>query len=114
MAKETLPTIPVERIEKVIYVIRGERVMLDSDLAEIYGVSTSNFNKAVKRNMRFPVDFMFQVNAEEFESLRFHIRTSARFWILGLRILECAIATFLPHHRDDRCSSITSIHSSSV
>ena len=52
MVKQTLPTIPVERVENFIYLVRGERVMLDSDLARIYGVSTSNFNKAVNE-MRF-------------------------------------------------------------
>lgn len=69
--------IPIERIEQKIYVIRGERVMLDSDLAEIYGVETKMFNRAVKRNInRFPEDFMFQLTAEEYESLRFQIGTS--------------------------------------
>lgn len=71
--------IPIERIERKIYVIRGERVMLDSDLAEIYGVETKMFNRAVKRNLkRFPEDFMFQLTAEEDESLRFQIGTSKK------------------------------------
>jgi hypothetical protein len=52
--------IPVEIIEKKILLIRGEKVMLDADLAELYGVETFNLNKAVKRNIdRFPEDFMF-------------------------------------------------------
>jgi phage regulator Rha-like protein len=73
--KESL--IPIERIEQKIYVLRGERVMIDSDLAEIYGVTTFNFNKAVKRNInRFPEDFMFQLTKEEYESLRFQIGMS--------------------------------------
>ena len=55
MTNHSLVNLPVERIEKSIYVIRGEKVMLDSDLAKLYGVSTANFNKAVKRNLdRFP------------------------------------------------------------
>jgi hypothetical protein len=69
--------IPIERIEQKIYVIRGERVMLDSDLAEIYSVETRVFNQAVKRNLhRFPEDFMFQLTAEEDEHLRFQIGAS--------------------------------------
>lgn len=55
-----------------IYIIRGERVMLDRDLAELYGVSTGNLNKAIKRNFeRFPDDFMFQLSKKEFENLMF-------------------------------------------
>jgi hypothetical protein len=54
--------IPVEIIEKKILLIRGEKVMLDADLAELYEVETFNLNKAVKRNIdRFPQDFMFQL-----------------------------------------------------
>ena len=69
--------VPVERIEHSILAIRGKRVMLDSDLAEIYGVETKNLVRAVKRNSeRFPEDFMFQLTREEFESLRFHLGTS--------------------------------------
>ena len=58
--------VPIERIARAILVIRGEKVMLDSDLAALYGVTTGNLNKAVKRNAeRFPIDFMFQLDAEE-------------------------------------------------
>ena len=58
--------IPVERIAAQIYVIRGQSVMLDSDLAELYGVSTNRLNEQVKRNVRrFPDDFSFQLTAEE-------------------------------------------------
>ncbi|MFZ0827205.1 MAG: ORF6N domain-containing protein [Verrucomicrobiia bacterium] len=58
--------VPVERIEKAILSIRGEKVMLDSDLAELYGVSTGALNQAVKRNLgRFPRDFMFQLTEIE-------------------------------------------------
>jgi len=64
--------IPAERIEKAILLVRGQKVMLDRDLAELYGVTTGNLNKAVKRNLdRFPPDFMFQLKQEEYESLRF-------------------------------------------
>lgn len=63
--------IPIEQIANRIYLIRGEKVMLDSDLAELYQVETKNLNKAVKRNSRrFPEDFMFALTAGEAESLR--------------------------------------------
>jgi hypothetical protein len=63
--------VPVERIEKEIYLIRGERVMLDRALASLYGVSTKAFNQAVKRHrQRFPSDFMFQLTLEETQALR--------------------------------------------
>ena len=66
--------IPVEMIEKKILLIRGEKVMLDADLAELYGVETFNLNKSVKRNIdRFPQDFMVQLTKEEADSLRFQI-----------------------------------------
>jgi len=69
--------ISVSRIEQKIYLIRGQRIMLDADLAQLYGVKTKILNKAVKRNLeRFPEDFMFQLNNQEVESLRFQIGTS--------------------------------------
>ena len=59
-------------IKNLIYEIRGFKVMLDSDLARLYGVTTFNLNKAVKRNIqRFPLDFMFQLTKEEYNSLIF-------------------------------------------
>ncbi len=71
------PVIPVERIASRIYLIRGEKVMLDSDLAELYGVMTGNLNKAVSRNLkRSPQDFMFQLSHDEVESLIFQIGTA--------------------------------------
>jgi hypothetical protein len=70
--------IPVERIAARIYLIRGDKVMLDSDLAELYGVQTKALNQAVTRNRdRFPEDFMFRLSAEEFETLRSQIVTSS-------------------------------------
>ena len=69
--------ISIEKIDKAIYVIRGDSVMLDRDLAVLYGVETKILNKAVKRNLqRFPLDFMFQLTQDEAESLRFQIGTS--------------------------------------
>lgn len=69
--------VPIEMIERKIYLIRGQKVMLDSDLAELYHVETKILNKAVKRNeQRFPKDFMFRLTAEEMEFLRFQFGTS--------------------------------------
>lgn len=65
-------------IENKIYEIRGQKVMLDFDLAEMYEIETKNLNKAVKRNIeRFPNDFMFQLTKEELSNLRFQIGTSS-------------------------------------
>ena len=75
MGKEV---IPIERIARAILVIRREKVMLDSDLAALYGVTTENLNKAVKRNAkRFPTDFMFQLDAEEVANLKFQFGISS-------------------------------------
>lgn len=66
--------IPVEMIERKIYFIRGHKVMLDSDLAELYGVETRALIQAVKRNIgRFPSDFMFQLNFQDVAALRSQI-----------------------------------------
>ncbi len=64
--------VPAEKIEQSILLIRGQKVMLDKDLAALYGVETSALNRAVKRNAdRFPEDFMFQLTIEETEGLRY-------------------------------------------
>src|SRR5664279_5454465 len=69
--------VAVELIERRIYLIRGQKVMIDSDLAELYQVPTKALNLAVRRNgMRFPGDFMFQLSQEEADSLRFQFETS--------------------------------------
>ena len=69
MANETTYT-PVRRIEDLIYLVRGQRVMLDSDLAKIYGVTTGQLNQAVKRNVaRFKDGFAFQLSSHEFSAL---------------------------------------------
>ncbi len=74
---KTLAIVPVERIESRILLIRGQKVMLDSDLAEVYQVSTKRLNEQVKRNReRFPEDFMFQLTHEETETLRSQSATS--------------------------------------
>ena len=70
--------IPIERIARAILVIRREKVMLDSDLAALYGVTTGNLNKAVKRNaQRFPTEFMFQLDTEEVANLKFQFGISS-------------------------------------
>jgi len=67
----------ISHIEKRIREVRGQRVLLDHDLAAAYGVQTKNLNKAVKRNLgRFPKDFMFRLTAKEYRALRFQIGTS--------------------------------------
>jgi phage regulator Rha-like protein len=61
--------------------IRGERVILDADLAELYGIETRRLNEQVRRNIeRFPQDFMFQLSAEEFSNLKSHFATSRSGW----------------------------------
>jgi hypothetical protein len=68
--------VPVERIENAILVLRGHKVMLDTDLAALYGVSTKRFNEQVRRNhSRFPMDFMFQLTGEEWDALRSQFAT---------------------------------------
>jgi hypothetical protein len=69
--------VPTERITQSILVLRGQKVLLDSDLAALYGVPTKRFNEQVKRNLeRFPDDFMFQLTENEFAALRSHFATS--------------------------------------
>jgi hypothetical protein len=70
--------VPVEKITSKIYLIRGQKVMLDRDLAALYGVETRVLKQAVKRNItRFPVDFMFELSRAEFNNLRSQIVTSS-------------------------------------
>src|SRR5213080_949238 len=70
MTKRAPAAIPNELIDQKIYLIRHHKVMLDEDLAELYGVTTGNLNLAVRRNpKRFPADFMFQLNREETQAL---------------------------------------------
>lgn len=70
--------IPQEIIENKILLIRGKKVMLDIDLARLYGIETKTFNRAVKRNLeRFPEEFMFQLNQSETKNLRYQIGTSS-------------------------------------
>jgi len=69
--------VPVERIVKGIYLIRNKKVMMDRDLAELYGVDTAQLKRAVKRNIeRFPPDFMFELTKQEMEDWRCQFGTS--------------------------------------
>jgi hypothetical protein len=71
--------VAVERIEKLIYLSRGQKVMLDSDLAEIHGIPTHRLNEQVRRNLsRFPEDFAFQLTRQEFANLISQIAISKR------------------------------------
>jgi hypothetical protein len=73
-----LSLVPSERIDKLIIIVREQKVILDRDLAALYEVSTGNLNKAVSRNIdRFPADFMVQLTAGELRSLIFHFGTSS-------------------------------------
>jgi len=79
MPKKELPLLMMEqKILNKIYIIRGEKVMLDSDLAEMYGVETKVFNQSIKRNLeRFPKDFMFTLREREWTNLRSQFVTSS-------------------------------------
>ena len=94
--------IPVERIEQCIFLIRGEKVMLDRDLAELYGVETKRLNEAVKRNNeRFPEDFMFKLdksesdqlvaNCDRFRSLKHAVSTPYAFTEQGVAMLSSVL-----------------------
>jgi len=98
-----------QKILNKIFLIRGEKVMLDRDLAAMYGVETKVFNQAVKRNIeRFPKDFMFTLSAKEWENLRSQIVTSSwggtryRPNVFNIfMVLQELIATqSLPTHRE--------------
>ena len=75
---QQISVIPDETVMSKIYFVRNEKVMLDSELAELYGVETRRLNEQVKRNIdRFPEDFMFQLTETEFENLKSQIATSS-------------------------------------
>ena len=82
LTKDSL-TVSVQLIERRIYLIRGHKVMIDVDLAELYGVPTHRLNERIKRNRkRFPDDFMFQLTKDEAENLR------SQFAISSLQVLR--------------------------
>lgn len=84
--REKMSEITAKKIEKMIYVMRGQKVMLDSDLAELYEVETKILKRAVRRNIeRFPDDFMFELTKEELENWRYQFGTSNKEK-MGLRV----------------------------
>lgn len=104
MSKSDLPAVSNELVMRRIHTVRGHKVMLDSDLAELYQVETRVLNQAVRRNpARFPADFMFTLTADEWEILKSQIVTSS--WggrrKLPLVFTEQGVAMRLPRE----CSS---------
>ena len=86
--------IPTERIEQAIFLIRGQKVLLDADLALIYGAPTKVLNQAVKRNLRrFPSDFLFRLTVEELEAIQSQIAAGSN---------RSQIVTGSQKHRDPR------------
>ena len=81
MATASVPqasSIAVERITRSILILRGQRVLLDAELAALYGVTTKRLNQQVRRNAkRFPADFLFELAAEEFANLKLHFASSS-------------------------------------
>lgn len=97
--------VPAERIEQIIHVVRGQRVMLDSDLAKLYGVSTKVLNQAVKRNAdRFPRDFAFRLSAVEVRNLRSQLVVSRSQPIDSIEsnLNQSQFVTGSQKHRDPR------------
>ena len=91
-APPTAATLPIEQVAQCIVLLRGQKVILDADLAALYGVPTKRFNEQVRRNLeRFPADFMFQLTNQELRNLRsqFATSSSAPAWG-GRRYLPCA------------------------
>ena len=73
--------VTLDQVERSIYLIRGQKVMLDSELAELYGVTTGRMNEQVRRNIeRFPDDFMLQLTRDEFDNLISQFATSSSGW----------------------------------
>ncbi len=86
IAKKLASVLPDEVVMNKIYLVRGQKVMLDSDLAKLYGVQTRVFNQAVQRNIqRFPEDFMFEMTKEELENWRSQFVTSNSSLKMSLR-----------------------------
>src|SRR5271167_2959958 len=97
----------IENVQERIYRVRGEPVMFDSDLADLYGVATKNLNKAVQRNpIRFPSDVMFRLTPKEVRNLRFQFGTSS--WggrrYLPYAFTEVGVAMLSSVLRSDRAA----------
>jgi ORF6N domain-containing protein len=81
--------VAIDRIESRILLVRGHKVLLDSDLAAVYGVTTKRFNEQVRRNAaRFPEDFMFRLSTEEWDSLRCRVEADVRTVGLALACIR--------------------------
>ena len=81
MPRKPVEIVAEERILQFIMVIRGKKIILDSDLAKLYGVETRRLNEQVRRNLdKFPNDFMFQLTKDEFSNLKSQIATSSFSW----------------------------------
>ena len=92
--KENQIMIPEETVISKIYLIRGKKVMLDMDIADLYGVETKQLKRAVRRNIeRFPLDFMFELTKEELQNWRSQFGTSNREK-MGLRIPPFAFTDY--------------------
>lgn len=77
--KKTLVRVPIAHVENAILLIRGEKVIFDSDLAKVYGVTTARLNQQVKRNPdRFPNEFLFQLTKDEYDTLMLQIGYRAK------------------------------------
>ncbi len=88
MPREQTSPNAVARVETLIFTVRGERVILDSDLARIYGVTTKRLNQQVRRNLeRFPDDFVFQLTKDEFDRLKLQNATSKQGVVVGVNFL---------------------------
>lgn len=101
----------LSQIKNMIYIVRQQRVMLDSDLANLYGVETKRLNEAVKRNIsRFPPDFMFQLNTPEFEILRSQFATSSGEHggrrALPYVFTECGVAMLSSALKSERAAQV--------
>jgi len=114
MVSKELP-IPVERIENAILLIRGQKVLLDGDLAELYGVKTKALKQTVRRNIeRFPKDFMFELTDEEASNLRSQIVTSSSAPWGGARykpmaFTEQGVAMFTPLNAEPISLGLSSV-----
>ena len=81
MAGSSGTSVPEERILRIIIAVRGEKVILDADLAELYGVASRRLNEQVRRNVdKFPDDFMFKLSKDEYENLKSQFSTSSSGW----------------------------------
>jgi len=95
---KSLVSVPIETVENLILLIRGQKVILDRDLARMYGVTTKVLNQAVKRNIeRFPEDFMFQLNPDETKNLQQTGSRRSRSQIVTLKISRGTNLKYRPY-----------------